>query len=294
MKTCLDCFPCFLNQTLNVARIITDDKKIHHEIMTGVMGKLLNISFDMSPPEVSQIVYSTISEITKIKDPYFEEKKEQNRRAMELYQELKEKINKSETPLFLAARVAIAGNIIDLGINRKMGDVKTEIFSALNSPITINDFSKFEENLQQSKQILYLGDNAGEIVFDKLFIEAIKKEGNPKVIFVVRGGPIINDATLDDAKFAGMEEVAEVMDNGFNAPGTILSKTSSIISDLFAKSDMVISKGQGNYESLNEEQKNIFFFLKAKCQIVAKELGVNVGDAILKHQHQEGRSQDSI
>ncbi len=287
MKTCLDCFPCFLNQTLNVARIITDDIKTHHEIMKRVMEKLLNISFDMSPPEVSQIVYATISEITKIKDPYFKEKKEQNKRAMGLYQELKEKINKSESPLFLAARVAIAGNIIDLGINRKMGDIKTEIFSALESPMTINDFPKFQENLQQSKQILYLGDNAGEIVFDKLFIEEIKKQGNPGVIFVVRGGPIINDATMDDAKFAGMEEVAEVIDNGFNAPGTILSKTSSIISDLFAKSDIVISKGQGNYESLSEEQKNIFFLLKAKCKMVAKELGVNVGDAIFKHQKQD-------
>ena len=252
--------------------------------MTRVMKKLLNISFEMSPPEVSQIVYSTISEITKIKDPYFKEKKEQNRLAMGLYQEIKEKISRSETPLFLAARVAIAGNIIDLGINRKMGDVRTEIFSAMNSPIRINDFSKFKENLRQCKQILYLGDNAGEIVFDKIFIEEIKKTGTPRVIFVVRGGPIINDATMDDAKFIGMEDVAEVIENGFNAPGTILSKTSSIISDLFIKSDMIISKGQGNYESLSEEQKNIFFLLKAKCQIVAKTLDVNVGDAIFKHQ----------
>ncbi|MDY6971655.1 MAG: ARMT1-like domain-containing protein [Thermodesulfobacteriota bacterium] len=282
MKTYLDCLPCFLSQALKVARMITDDQEVHREILARVMGELSHLSLEASPPEIAQTVYSLIKRITRNGDPYQEAKKEQNELALDLYPSFKETIARSEDPLFLSLKLAIAGNIIDLGVRKKIDDIKEEIYSTLNAPLAVNHYSQFKRALDQSGSLLYLGDNAGEIVFDKILIEEIGKVKKIKVFFVVRGSPIINDATLEDAERVGMGAVAEVVSNGFDAPATLLSRSSPEISKLFSRADMVISKGQGNYESLSDENAKIFFLLKAKCAVVARDLGVNEGDAILK------------
>lgn len=282
MQTYLDCIPCFVSQALKVARLTNKEEEVHRKILGRVMGSLSKISLNATPPEIAQKVYTTIKEITRVEDPYKSAKLEQNKQAMNLYPELKEMIAVSDDPLLLSLKLAIAGNVIDLGIRKEIGDIKGEIFTTLKSPLSINHYSRFKKSLQDAKTLLYLGDNAGEIVFDKILIEEIKKRKEIKVFFVVRGAPVINDVIEDDALFVGMDEVAEVVSNGFDAPGTILAKSLPRISELVSHSDIIISKGQGNYESLSDEAKNIFFLLKAKCFVVARDLGVNEGDVILK------------
>jgi len=248
------------------------------------MEKLINLSLDTSPPQIAQVVYRTIKAVTGNGDPYAETKKRQNELALSFYPEFKEMTRTSKDPLLFALKLAIAGNIIDLGVQREVTDLRGEIFEALSAPLSVNDYDAFKKNINNSKLILYLGDNAGEIVFDRILIEELNKIDKLKIIFAVREKPIINDATLEDAKFVGMDRQAEVISNGSDAPATILSECSAEFINLFQKADMVIAKGQGNYESLSDENKNVFFLLKVKCPIVANHLNADVGDAILKRQ----------
>lgn len=281
MKTFLDCLPCFLSQTLHVIRKATDDEAVHFLTLKKVMEQLASISLTDTPPEISREVYRTVRKITSIIDPYQKEKKEQNQLALGLSAELKNTIRESDDPLLLAVKLAIAGNIIDLGTQKRIDDLKEDIFNTIAIPLTIDHYQEFKKKILKAQTILYFGDNAGEIVFDKILIKEIKKIKNIKVFFVVRGAPIINDVIIKDADFVKMDEVADVVSNGFDAPGTILQKCDPIIADLFLRADMIISKGQGNYESLSDQDKEIFFLLKAKCHVVARDIGVNEGDSIL-------------
>jgi hypothetical protein len=284
MKTYLDCLPCFLNQALKTGRIVTTEEKILREIMDRVMENLISIPLDAPPPQIAQTVYRTIKSITGNEDPYSTIKRKQNEIALSLYPEFKEMTIHSGDHLLFALKLAIAGNIIDLGVQREVKDIKKEILETLSAPLTVNDYQAFRKSINNSKLLLYLGDNAGEIVFDRILIEQLKKIDNLKIVFAVREKPIINDATMEDAKFVGIDKHVEVISNGSDAPATVLSECSAEFTDLFYKADMVIAKGQGNYESLSEENKNIFFLLKVKCQVVANHLNANVGDTVLKRQ----------
>jgi uncharacterized protein with ATP-grasp and redox domains len=168
-------------------------------------------------------------------------------------------------------------------------DINHIINRTLSSPLIINDYEKLRSSLDASRRILYLGDNAGEIVFDRLLIEELQKAKETEIYFVVRERPVINDATLDDALATGMDRVARVVSSGSDAPATILSQCSSDILKLYYSADLIIAKGQGNYESLEGEKGNIFFLLRVKCPVVAKLLNVEFGNAVLK-QHQLTKS----
>ena len=284
MKTYLDCLPCFLSQALRSARIITSDEKVQGEILREVMEILGKISLDATPPEIARTVYQKIKNITGESDPYRQTKRRHNEIALGIYPELKAMAGKSEDPLYFAIKLAIAGNIIDMGLQKEIKDIKKEVFSAMSSPLKTDHYSRFIKIFNQSQTLLYLGDNAGEIVFDRLLIEELKRIKDIRVFFLVRGTPIINDATMTDAEFVDMGKIAEVISNGFDAPATVLSGCTPKVQALFREADMIISKGQGNYESLSEEKREIFFLLKAKCPVAAGHLGVMVGDAVLKGQ----------
>jgi len=282
VKTYLDCLPCFLSQALKTGRIATADEKTQRKILDKVMEKLVNLPLEASPPGIAQVVYGTIRDITKNEDPYSAIKKAQNKLALSFYPEFKKMTQESEDPLLFAAKLAIAGNIIDLGVRREIKDIKKEVLQTLSEPLVVNNYLSFKNHVIDSRLILYLGDNTGEIVFDRILVEELKKIGAKRIIFVVREKPIINDVTKEDAEFVGMDKIVEVLSNGSDAPATILSDCASSFKMLFQKADMIIAKGQGNYESLSDEKKNIFFLLKAKCPIVADHLKVSVGDSILK------------
>lgn len=280
MKTYLDCFPCFLNQALRAGRIATNDEKKIKRILDEVGMMLGNIALESTPPEIGRLIYRKVSEITGNPDPYREIKKASTKEALSLYPFLKSRVAKADDRLLAAIRVAIAGNVIDFGVNRTF-DLKNEIEEALAKDFAVFDYAKFKERLSEARKILYIGDNAGECVFDKILIEEMQKP----VIYAVRGVPVINDATYEDALQAGIDRVAVILSSGADAPGAILETCSSEFKKVYKNSEFIISKGQGNYEALSNEERPIFFLLKAKCFVIADDIGVNEGDIVLKGIH---------
>lgn len=277
MRTYLDCLPCFLSQALRAGRIATDDEKKIKRLLDEVGMALKDIPLECTPPEAGILIYGKVREISGVFDPYRETKIENTEKALSLYPRLKKLVRESTDPLLTAIRIAIAGNVIDFGVNENF-DIEKEVEETLQKEFAIFDYESFKERLGQVDKVLYLGDNAGESVFDKILIEELKKP----VTYAVREIPVINDVTWDDALMAGLDEVATIISSGTNAPGTILKTCSSEFMEIYENSDMVISKGQGNYEALSEDKRPIFFLLKVKCHVIASDLDVKEGDIVLK------------
>ncbi len=277
MKTYFDCFPCFLEQALRAARIATDDEKKIKKVLDEVGMMLRNIPLESTPPESGKMIYNKVMEITGNLDPYREIKKESTKKALSLYPSLKSRIEKSNDRLLTAIRIAIAGNVIDFGPNLGF-DLEDEIEEVLDKDFAICDYGSFKDMFDEAHEILYIGDNAGECVFDRILIEEMKKP----VIYVVRDVPIINDATYEDAVQAGIDQVATILSSGTDAPGTILKTCSAEFKRIYDSTEFIISKGQGNYEALSNERHPIFFLLKTKCRVIADDIGVGEGDIILK------------
>jgi uncharacterized protein with ATP-grasp and redox domains len=284
MKTCLDCIPCFLRQALEAARAVTGDEGVHRQVMKSVAGLVAELPPGVTPPEVVRQIYGIVIEITGNSDPYHEEKHRDNQQALSLYPRLKELVAESADPLLTACKLAVAGNSIDLGPDLKYGELDSIIGQALASPLAINDYEHFRESVSSSRCILYVGDNAGEIVFDRILIRELKRVKDLSIDFVVRDRPVINDATLADAVYVSLDKVAGIFSSGSAVPAMIPAQCSPEVLRLYHSADIIIAKGQGNYESLSEEKKNIFFFLRVKCPVVAGLLGASVGDAVLKRQ----------
>ena len=276
--------PCLMRQALEAARAATEDKELQRQVIYEVARLIPHFPLDASPPELGQKVYRLIAQFTGTHDPYREKKWKANQMALELYPRLKQMVASSEDPLLMACKLAIAGNSLDLGSQSEYPEPKSLLETALTLPFALSDYEDFQEALKSSSLILYLGDNAGEVVFDRVLLEEIKQNSQAEVYFVVRERPVINDATLEDARFAGLDKIAHVISNGSDAPATILSQCSSEMLQLYHSAELVISKGQGNFETLNEEKKNIFFLLRIKCPVVARFLKAEVGEAVLKRQ----------
>jgi hypothetical protein len=264
----------------------TDDEDIHRRVLNSVASIIPDLPFDVTPPEIAQHVYAIVADISGNNDPCHEAKRRDNQLALSLYPHFKEAVTNSSDSLLAASKLAIAGNPMDLGpqSSYSYSDLDSIAELALVSPLDIDDYEEFKRNVENASHILYLGDNAGEIVFDRILIEELRQIKDFEIYFVVKEKPIINDATLHDAIFTGIDKVAKIVSSGCSAPATILSQCSRGMIELYQSADIIIAKGQGNYESLSNEAKNIFFLLKAKCPVIAKLLGINVGDAILKRQ----------
>lgn len=280
MRTYFDCIPCFLRQTLDSVRLTTDDDKTQEQVMREVLNLLSDMDLYQSPPAMAQKMHHKIRKITGIKDPYLQIKNRFNKLALEMYPELRENIANSADPLETAVRLAIAGNIVDLGVKTGLteSEIEKTIVQSLTDPLDKEAIREFSNATKQAKNILYLGDNAGEIVFDRLLIEQLPIKN---ITFVIKAGPIINDATIEDAQITGLTDIINVIDNGSDAPGTILENCSQDFQRRFDKADLIISKGQGNYETLSDINKNIFFILRAKCPVIARHLGCEIGNMIL-------------
>ncbi len=276
MRTYLECYPCFFQQIINASRMMNVDENKIREILVAFSQRLPRIQPEAIPPEIGREAYRLISEKTGIPDPYAKIKKECTQKALSLYPQFKERVSSSEDPLLTAIRMAIAGNVIDFGANIDF-DLDKDLDILLSQELAIDHYLAFRRVLKRSRQVLFLADNAGETVFDRLLIEEL---GKP-VIYAVREKPIINDAIRQDAVDAGIDEVAEIVSSGSDAPGTILSLCSEPFLKIFRSADLIISKGQGNYEGLSEQSRPVFFFLKAKCAVIARHIGVKKGSLIL-------------
>ncbi|MBD3427278.1 MAG: DUF89 family protein [Candidatus Omnitrophica bacterium] len=279
MKTYLECIPCFLRQAHEAAKLAGADELTQKQVIDEVSRLLPEFPLNVTPPEIARTVYGLVEEITGGKDVYKKVKQKSNRMSMELYSRLKDQIEGSDDVLLSAVRLAVAGNVIDYGVPHAF-DIEKEIEECLEKDFAIFDFEDFAKAVKRSDNILYLLDNAGEIVFDKILVEEIDRD----IVCAVRGKPIINDVTMEDARETGLDRVVPVISSGSDVPGTVPSRCNEEFLELYNKADLIISKGQGNYETLADESKPIFFIFKAKCPVIARHIGCEVGDIILKKQ----------
>lgn len=277
MKTYLDCLPCFVNQALRAGRIATNDENKIKKLLDEVGMMIQKIPMENTPPETGALIYKRICEITGNFDPYEKIKKLNIKHALSMVPELKVRVDKSNDRLLTAIRLAVAGNVMDLGIDKEF-NIKEDVETILIQNFAIFDYKLFKRELEKAKEILYIGDNSGEAVFDKILIGEL---GKP-VTFVVREAPIINDITIKEAKEIEVDKIAKLISSGSTAPGTILNLCYKEFVNKFNKADMVISKGQGNFEGLSGVDRPIFFLLKAKCPVIAEHNGAKVDDIILK------------
>lgn len=242
------------------------------------MEQVISGEEELSTPELQRMLQHKVQTILAIDDFYQKEKWQSNEVALALYPLWKSRVENAADPFNLAMRLAIAGNIMDYGANHTF-DIEETIHHVIDKPLSIDHSSFLKKKIAEAKSILYLGDNAGEIVFDRLFLETIE---HPNVTFVVRGGATINDATLEDVQATGMQHVANVITNGFDAPSTILERSSEQFRQHFQAADLIISKGQGNLEGLYAlHDPRIFFMLMAKCDVIASFIGAEKGNCVV-------------
>ncbi len=291
MKTFLDCIPCLIRQSLDSVRLVTDDAQIHERVVREALQATSRMDLSQPPAAMAQKVHRHIRELCGNEDPYRASKERFNRLALDLLPELRARVEAAQDPWNAAVRLAIAGNVIDLGVKTSLSEeqIQASIDQSLNEPI-LGDTEELAAAVAQAGRILYLADNAGEIVFDRLLIERMPRE---KVTVAVKGAPVINDATMEDAEAAGVTRLVRVIDNDSDAPGTLLDDCSEAFQRQFADADLIIAKGQGNYETLKESSKRICFLLRVKCPVIARDIGCPLGAMVLQASggHMEGRKE---
>ena len=281
MKVHLDCIPCFLRQALEAVKMSTNNDAIREKALREVVTYLSQVKWTTDIPRIGTEVHRIVKRVTGNSDPYKRLKNKYNKLAAQLYPKLEFMVKNSSDPLFTALKIAIAGNAIDFGPKAEI-NLEKEVKNALTNELAINHIESFRHELKPETDLLYLADNSGETFFDRILLEELTKF-KTRIVYVVKGGPILNDATIDDAKIAQIDKIADVISTGTDCAGIIFDECSEEFIEAFKKSSIVISKGQGNYESLNEvKDKKIFFLLKVKCPIVGKKIGARVGSIVLK------------
>ena len=297
MRTQLECMVCFMQQALSTARLSTSDPELHHQVVCATGNLLSNLDLSLSPPENAVAVYTQVAKLTGVTNPFQHLKGESNAFALRMQDQVRERIDNSDDSLYAAVRYAIAGNIIDYGVQHEF-DALDVLSKCMEKDFCIDDFELLSKEVKGSKgmNILYLADNCGEIVFDGFLVEQLQQYGH-SVTLVVRGDQILNDATIQDAEDAGLDDICTVISNGTSCPGTPLGSCSDELQEAFASADLIISKGQGNFETLSEVDGPIYFLLTVKCTVVARHIsnlkGVSVnirsgsGDFVLMKKEEQ-------
>ena len=271
MKTYPDCYLCFLRQALSIAQRFGLDDEARVRVIKRVLAVLLELDPHDTPARMATGIQEIIREETGSDDPYATLKERSTQEALALLPTLRSLVQSADDPFYTAVRLAIAGNIIDYGAMDGY-DLQASVERALEEPLGIDHTTALREAIARAEWVLYLSDNAGETVFDRLLIEQMETP----VYYGVRSGPASNDATEQDAVAAGLHEVARIVPNGSNAVGTLLDRCSEEFRRLFAQAEVIIAKGQANYETLSGGGRRFFFLLQAKCDIVARHAGVPV------------------
>lgn len=277
MQTYLDCYPCFVRQALEAARQLGADEQRQKAVLERVLEALKDIDLSFTPPQIGDQVHRLVRQELGDGDPYRSFKDTATREALALLPRLREIMSKAEDRLETGVRLSIAGNIIDAGIHSTY-ELWPTVQRVLCQPFTVADLEPLRRRLGSASSVLYLADNAGETVFDRVLIESFEAP----VVYAVKGGPILNDATVEDARMAGLDRVAELLATGSDAPGTILERCSERFNRVFAEAPLIIAKGQANYETLSEQGSEVFFLLQAKCPVIARDLGVQVRSLVLR------------
>jgi hypothetical protein len=285
MRTELDCIPCLLRQGLSVARMVTADEKQQSRILKKVLERASQLDLVQPPPILGRWIHRQARQLAKCADPYANAKAESNQVALALYPAWKKRVLTHKNPRLAALRLAIAANVIDFGANgglngKKIPELLEQSFA---SPFRGNS-KEFFEAVEKARDILFLADNAGELVFDRMLLELL---AHAKITVVVKGGPAINDALVKDAQVAGLSRMFEVIDNGTDGAGTLLEFCSHRFRKRFQDADLVIAKGQANYESLEGCDKPIFFLFRVKCSVASRHVGCEVGSLVVHNNTSE-------
>lgn len=278
MKTYFDCYPCFLRQALKAARLSGANEAQLISVLQSTLSELQNLPSGATPPEIGYKIHKIVREVVNAQDPYEDVKRISTQKALALYPKLKEMVRQSKDPLATAIRLSIAGNIIDFAISDQIADLWVTVERVVKQPFAIDDREALKEYLKNAAHVLYLADNAGETVFDRILIEELPLP----VIYTVKGSPVLNDAILQDAMDAGLDSCATITSNGSQAPGTILSLCSSSFHEQFNNATVIIAKGQANYESLSNAGTKIFCLLQVKCSVIGSDLAVPDGSIVVR------------
>lgn len=278
MKIYLDCYACFLRQALHAARLTGSTWQQQYAVINSTLNLLKNLRPGVSPPEIARRVHGLVRDEISTADPYREAKAIATKQALALYPRLKSLIDESSDPLGVALRLSIAGNVIDLGVADHYDDLWRTVERVLYQPYAIDHEKALRTEMLKTNQILFLADNAGETVFDRLLIEVL----HIPVVYAVKSFPTLNDATAEDAIAVGIDRLARIVANGTDAPGTILSLCSEEFLEIYESASLVIAKGQANYESLSDAGPSVFCLLQVKCPVIAENIGAPVGTIVIR------------
>ena len=277
MQTYLECYTCFVRMAIEAGFLVGANEEQQRQIVKESLRILLDAPFEMKPPQLVDPIHRKVREITGNADPYLKLKQQSTQQALQMIPNLKRKIHSSKDPLETAVRLSVAGNIMDFGV-RKEFDLDVVVEQVLTQPFAYWDYPSLREALQKTPWVLYLADNSGETMFDRLLIEQLKVP----VYYAVKSGPIINDATRVEAISAGIDQVATIIECGSDTPGTFLERSSEEFLNLYHTAAVIIAKGQAQYEMLSEEGPRLFFLLQAKCAILARDLNVPQDSFVVK------------
>jgi len=278
-----ECISCIINQSVKVAGAIGADTQLTKYLVSTVEMMSKDFSFKNTPPEIASSVYEKMSIIANKYDLYDDVKVLSTKKALSFVPFLENELSNSNNKLLTATKIAVAGNVIDLAAVVEF-DLEDELLKIFDTNFAHDDFNQFKSQLEIAKNVVILGDNVGEHIFDYMFIEVLNKlYPDINCTYMVRGNPIINDVTMKEAKECGFDKLCNLVDSGVNTPGFAYSRASKEAQKLFDNADLVISKGMGNYECLSpSHRKNICFLLKVKCGVVANSLGQEIGDIVCK------------
>lgn len=275
-----DCLACFMAQSLRAARLASADAAVHRAVMDETAASLPAMDVAISPATLSMNLYQSVIRNSGVADPFYQQKREQNALALSLEPELRAMVAASEDSLLTALHIAAAGNTIDLGaLQAHEINVHAEIEKVMRERFAIDHSAALRQSLEHCNDLLYLLDNAGEIVFDKLLIQELQRFS--PVTAVVKGAPIINDALMEDAIEVGLTDICPVIDNGGAFIGSPLELVPDRFLERLRQADVIVAKGQGNYETVDVFDGDVFMILKAKCNVVARHMGVEYGQVAL-------------
>ncbi len=281
MRSSLDCIPCFMRQALEAGRQISQDEELIANAMRYILRSVSDFDLSLSPPEMGQQIHRILRQEVGCDDPYLQIKKNSTQIALSIAPQVREQLKLSDKPFEIAVRFAIAGNILDFALASAWDDatICASFEKAEKHPVDIKMISQLKQQLDQAKNVLILADNAGETVFDSLLIEQLPEQLD--VTYAVKGSAVINDAVEADAIDAGIDKIATIIDNGTDALGTVLDQCSPSFIECFNSADIVIAKGQANFETLNTADREIYFLTQIKCPVIANYYGYQTGDWIV-------------
>ncbi len=280
MRIKSECIACVLRQCAEAGRLAGREESAILEAVKEASRLIPSFTLRDTPMSVTLFMHRLMREILGIDDPYREVKRKFNEQGRSAYPYLRRLLEESENPLETAVRIAVAGNIVDYALPLER-DLEKSLQEALKVPLPSEEWRIFEEQVSKSRKILYLLDNAGEIFFDKVLIEHLLNKGK-EIVVGVRGGPALNDVTIEDAEEAGLTKLTKVVSTEIDTVGFILEMAGEEFRRELDSAELVIAKGQANLESLDETEYPAFFLLKAKCPIIAELMGVKVGEVIFQ------------